>query len=82
MEWALGGRGVRRGELALPEVTFPPIPLEDNEGSFPSLAYPLARATGGPTSPRTRCGIIHSRPGVGPLALLRHPLQVGHSRGM
>jgi hypothetical protein len=32
VEWVLGGEG-RAGEYALPEVSFPPIPLEDNEGS-------------------------------------------------
>ncbi len=29
---ARGGRGTREGELARPEVSFPPIPPEDHEG--------------------------------------------------
>lgn len=40
---ARGGRGARGGGTALPEVTFPPIPLADRRGlasteTMPSLA--------------------------------------------
>jgi len=81
---ARGGRGVRGGDAAHPEVSFPPIPLADRRGlASTNHMHPLYEAIVRPRACLKRSHRTWERNFAklaNPLAVLRRVSQIGHPR--